>query len=214
MHPETLFYIYLIVLYLNFIIGIAKYKHLDFGSIMLVLLFLFGAINETICRILIKRHLGYEVPYHIYSIIELSLTSIYFGYSIMVLNIKRWIILSIAISILIGAGNLYFQHLDSINTNMLLIESFVIISMALYSFYKMLLNDWIINLFHYPHFWFWTAFLLLWSGSFFFWVFFDVLIKKESDFRIVAQYGQIALNLIVYLITGLTLFLIPKKKIE
>ncbi len=204
-----LWYLYLLILILNVLIGLVKLKFFDNATKILLLLLFIATVNESFCRLLMAFNLYYQPCYHIYSVLELTLTTVYFLYTIGIKSAYKYTRTIFFVCFCIGITNLYFQPLTIINTNVLVIECLVIIPMAHFAFYKMLLNDSIINIFQHPHFWFWSAFLLLWTSTFFFWAFLDHLMITK--YKVIVSYCQILMNLATYLITGLTLLYYPKQ---
>jgi hypothetical protein len=59
--------------------------------------------------------------------------------------------------------------LAELNTNFVVLESFLIIGMSLVAFYRLLISD-DIRIFALPRFWFSAIFLVFWSFTFFYWL--------------------------------------------
>lgn len=111
------------------------------------------------------------IIYHLYSIIQLFLISFYFN-SVSKRFRKNNLMLSVGIvGIVIGILNSLFIQTPwkYLNTNFLMLESFVIIAMSLFTFYELLASD-EVDIGRNPVFWFSALFLVFWSFTFFHWL--------------------------------------------
>jgi hypothetical protein len=171
---------------------------------------LFTAINETTVLIIVKVFNGVAAPiYHVYTIIALILISRYYLKTVRVFKYK---VSSYAVAVfwsLIGLLNLYFQPINILNSNTILIESIVVIFMSLHCLYLILINNEILDVLSYPHFWVWTGLLLIWCSTFFFWAFFDELIKSKAPYKDLLLSLQIIINILGY--TGISSSFFIKK---
>ncbi len=208
------YWVYLPVLFLGVLIGIFRFKMLDTGSRIILILLVLTTLNELSELFMVRKGIGKELLYHFFSIIEILLISIYF---FIVLSPKKYRLYCCGAIIFwptIGFLNMLVQPTTVINSNILIIESICIIAMSLYSLYKILLNDNIMNIIRYPHFWIWACLILYSSSTFFFWAFFDELIKKQTNYKQALLLLQVVVNIILYAGIGLTFLLLPKTKIE
>jgi hypothetical protein len=212
---EYTFIIYYIFLVLGLVIGISRYKELD-AAMRIVVLWLFAiAVGELITYLLLKteQHQIKYVVFHCSSILEIILISTYF---FTLLNLSQRLLLMLingSLWLVLGLLNILFlQPVTEINTNMLMLESFSIITMSLYFIYRMLKNDAVINIFHNPHFWLWVLWLILWSTTFFFWAFIRILYRNHwSHVQIVLNMHSV-INLVIYAGITAVLFFYPKKQ--
>jgi len=207
------FYIYLSILFSGSILGYAIYKYLDNKGKIINFLLSITFLSETLAIIMTKIHKRHTAVYHIYNIIEIIIISLYFMQAVEKANQRKYILWIIVFWSAIGFGNMLIQPITSLNSNMLIIECITIVPMALYSLYKILLDDKIMNVTAYPHFWIWTCFLLYQCSTYFFWAFFDILILK-SHYRNALIQAQIIVNILAYAGIGLSFFLYPKMKAE
>ena len=207
-----LFVFYLIVLWIAALIGMIKFALFSHKTKIISILITITAFEESI-NLVIGLKNGIQAPvYHVFSIIEIFLTTIYFLSTIKIRNYKSYSVAAAITWLAIGITNMYFQPICVINTNMLVIESIAIIFMSSYALYKILLNDEIVNILKYPHFWIWAMFLIYWSSSFFFWGFFKLLNQKQMKVLGVISYEfHEAINIIVYACIGLIFLVYPKK---
>ena len=66
-------------------------------------------------------------------------------------------------------NTILLQPITELNTNFIVLESFLAIGMSLFAFYKLLASD-IIDVHLNPRFWFSSIFLVFWSFTFFYWL--------------------------------------------
>src|SRR5690606_13108066 len=145
---------------------------------------------------------------------ELALTAYFFLYSTTI-RARTWLLIVIALaSIVLGIGNLLlFQPIMTYNTNMLMIECILTIGMALYALFDMMKKDEIIDILNHPHFRIWTALLILWTGTFFFWAFLSYLKNNNKQVYILLSVVQASLNILVYAFMGYTFYKIKDSKL-
>lgn len=211
MSTKLLFNIYLVILALTVVQGFFRFRRLDEASKILVILLAVTTLSEFICLVRIENNLGKAPVYHIYSVIEIILTTAYFLKTIKSYHFFRLMLISIVVWTLLGILNAVFlQPLNKFNSNYLLLESISIIAMSLYTLYKMLLNDTMYNVLKFPHFWTWSLQLILWSGSFFFWGYYEVLTQRGWAYLPAAANMQAIINILVYFGIGLTFLFYPK----
>ncbi|GAA4460538.1 hypothetical protein GCM10023093_03360 [Nemorincola caseinilytica] len=148
--------------------------------------------------------------YHVYNLVELIIITMYFMYTV---GVRKRLLLIVLCLIYLGVeifNTIYFQPLSAVNTNVITFECFMVIPMALYSLYRILINDNISKIQNYVHFWFWTFFLVYFSSSFFFWQFIIYFYRHDKLFYTISIYGHIIVNLAVYTGVLLTYLRYPK----
>lgn len=211
---EYLFIPYCLFLVTGIAVGLARYKQFDKAMRILVLWLLMIVIAELSTYFLIKSGKNNIKPivFHLSSVIEIILISAFFlrllkpphYASLMFANILFWPIVG-------GLNIIFLQPITQLNTNMLMLESFSIISMSLYFIYQMLKNDLVENIFQQPHFWISVLWLILWGSTFFFWAFIRILYKNNWTHVGTVMNLHAATNLIVYAGITSVLFFYPKK---
>lgn len=152
--------------------------------------------------------------YLIYGFIEIALISLYFNYSIKVFrkyNIGFYIA---AVVIFMGILNtLFIQPLKTLNTNYIFLESLIVVSMALFSIYRLIIEDKSnLKLNKEVHFWFPCIFILEWCGNFLSWGLYDYFQKEMKDSAYILNYSLYVVNIIVYISFAAVLFFYPKMK--
>lgn len=151
--------------------------------------------------------------YNIYGLVEFAVLAYYFIDTTD--SLKGSIIARVLIVMGVVAGILNMLYLQSpfkFCSNFLLIEGFLVLSLCLYSFYRMLLGDNSIKLFYSPDFWFKTIFFIYWSVTYLTWPLYNLLDSRHVDLSIVNN-GLLVLAMLVYLVIGLV-FLFYKRMIS
>lgn len=213
----TLIFIYYTIILFVAITAIVKYKQLDKALRSIAILLMLTVLSESLSYIALalEEHVFRNGVYHIFSIIQLILVSMFFIYTIGLKHSKRYIILASAISITMGTLNMFFlQTIARLNSYMLMFESFAIISMTLYYIYLRIKKDMVINMFKQAHFIISLLLLLLWSGSFFFWAFISVLYDEGWAYTTTVTNVHLIINILVYLGIGLTILYTNRQKLN
>lgn len=211
---NTLFCLCLLSILLATLVGVIRYKQYSIAMKIIVYGLIVTSISETAGFIVVNAHryaLRYTF-YHFYDIIESVLTTSYFIYVLKPNNQERLMKFNVIFWPVIGVSNIiFFQPLGTMNTNMLMVESLMFISLSLFLIYETIRQNKVDNIFKYPHFWMAVLILLLWCSSFFFWAFVHSLYVDKWKYRIVAMYLQSIIEAIVYLGTAATLYLYNRK---
>lgn len=206
---NNLFYVYYISIVIAFIAGIIRYKDLDTAMRIIVILLLVTAINECCAYVAViqKKYAERYMTYHIYNIMQAFLFSAYFIYAIKPNHYRKLIILSAILCPLTGVLNIIFlQAIDTLNSNMLMVESCCFITISLYFIYHILKAEQVENIFRYPHFQIAVLCLVEWSSTIFFWAFINVLSQNHWRYMKVVASLQLIIETIVYLGIAATLY--------
>lgn len=185
---------------------------MDKASKYLALFIVLTTIVEISALIIKLNNSHNTLLYNIFSVIQLSLVTLFFQSAIKVFqrNNIGWIVICVSfITWIINA--IFFQDITKIlNTYFLFYESLCIVGMSLFFFYDSLLND-----SHYsvltPYYIFTSLLLLFWSVTFLYWILFLNLYsiipqEKNSWLNIFLR----TISLITYLGFGLV-FLFYKR---
>lgn len=163
--------VYIAILCIASLVGLSRYNSLDKATRLLVWYICFTFITETAGTILsvIYKHNNVFL-YHFYSALQFSLISFYFNFSDerSTINKAGWIV-GIAGVLACILNSAFLQPLSELNTYFIVLESFLIIGMALIAFYRLLISD-ELAIFSQPRFWFSAIFLVFWSFTFFYWL--------------------------------------------
>jgi hypothetical protein len=204
--------VYYFSIILAAVIGILRYNSSDRGLRILTILFIVTVISELLCYIsLINGH--YEARYslfHLYSILQGSLLSGYFLQVTKPYHHVKYIIAIVLFWPLTGVLNImYLQPLDALNSNMLLTESLVFITLSLLFIYKSLKVD---GLTISSHFIIALIMLVFWSSTLLFWATIKILYRNHWKYTDQIMYAQAIVNIIAYLSIAVTIFYHTKKK--
>ncbi len=198
------------------LLGCYKYSYLDAPMRIVLLLLFFSSIVETFAlKVNETNHSKLkDILYHVCPVIELVIITTFFLVLHQPDNYKVKMICFNTFWLTIGLLNtIWLQPVSMLNTNMLMIECFSIITMCLYSIYDMLKNGRIGNITNAPFFWISVFWLLEWSSNFFFWAFVKILYNRHWAYMGLAMNLHIVTNIIVYLALTLVFFKYPKKMI-
>lgn len=161
--------------------GLIRYKKLDRASRLIVWYIVLTFIMEALAMLAAIIYRNNLPIYHVYSPLQFLVLSIYFNISEDQKRIKPagWII-GIGGFILSICNSIYLQPLTELNTNFIVLESFLVIAMSLFAFYRLLSSDFMyVHLS--PRFWFSAIFLVFWSFTFFYWLVGVLIYKSMPD---------------------------------
>lgn len=211
---NALFLLCVISILLATSIGVFRYRQYSIGMKIIVWGLIVTSVSEIACFGAVNAHkyaLRYTF-YHFYDIVESILTTSYFIFAFKPVNKHRLVIINVISWPVVGVLNiLFFQPLGTMNTNMLMVESFMFIGLSLLLIYVTIKQNKVENIFKYPHFWMAVLFLILWCSSFFFWALVHSLYLDKWKYRIVVMYLQSIIEAIVYLGMATTLYLYNRK---
>lgn len=204
------FYTYFTVLAALFVLGAVRYKMLDKGSKLIFYLVCLSLLCESVTAITFDLPYFKMPTYHVYNVLQLMVITWYFLHTVHLRN-KVLYIFSCVLYVGIEIGNdILYQPLRKFNSNFIIFECLLIIPMALYALYKILVNDDIEKMNRYVHFWFWTFLLVFFSSSFFFWPFVVYFYKHSQLYYNISSYTHLIVNLIVYAGIFVTFLKYPK----
>ncbi|WP_123985167.1 hypothetical protein [Taibaiella soli] len=201
------------LLLLASVIGGYRYKQFDKPTKFFYFFICAACLTEIIGYISSMKWKGNMPIYSIYSLLEFGVLSLYFNFSIDSFKARN-IGIYIAIGgILLGILNIIFlQPLNSYNSYYLFFEAIGIITMCLFSFFRMLLREEGLVLYTYPHFWFAAVLAFFWSITFLNWGLYDYFYDHEKAKAWIVSISNISVNILTYAtITGI-FFLYPKMK--
>jgi hypothetical protein len=148
--------------------------------------------------------------YNVYGLVELCLIILYFSYSNNFFGNKKIAYGLLVFGLAVGIVNFaFFESFKKLNSVYIFFEGFVIIVLALVSFYRLLLSNEDLKLYKHPHFWFASVFLFFWSVTYLNWGLCPLL-KDMDTIRQVILFIWIV-NIVTYGSIGLIFQLYPKK---
>jgi len=210
-----------ILCYLSILIAtitaITYYKRLNNAFRIIALLLLLTSVSELVCFIAVcyERYVLRYTIYHFYSIIQAFLITSYFIYAIKPFYNRKLILVSAVCWVAVGSINIcFFQSLNELNSNMLMVESLVFITISLYFIYITLKNNMVQHIFRFPHFWMAVIWLVTWSTSISFWAFVKIIYRGQGDFIKIAITVQAIIEILSYLGIAATIYLFNKQMLK
>lgn len=199
---------YLMIICFSTLSGFYKRKELDKATTIIIAILSLTLCSEGLCAYLDYNHINKQIVFHVFSILELMLISFYFSASVLT-GSKRimYAIIGIVLPTLAILNACLLQPIHTLNSNIITLECFLGIAMALFAFYKFLIDDAIKKITHYIHFWIWVVYFIYFSGTFCFWSFIKFLYHTNAHyFEIASLYLHIA-NFTYYLSFGIIFLL-------
>lgn len=192
-------------------IGLIKYKCLDKGARIILLLIVVAAIAEQLASYFAYKIRNNYYVYGIYNPIQLVIISWYYNTTIDRFKINNaGIIIGLTGAVFGIINYLFIQSPKVMNSYFLLTECLIIIAYSLYFFYRLLLGDDDIKLFANPNFWFASLFLFYWTGTFLIWGMYDYLRFNVVGSSSLVHILLLIVSVITYIGFG-TVFLLYKK---
>jgi len=205
------FAIYYALLILIDLLSITIWHSLSRPEKFLAVLIWITSLDEGLVFLLQQQHKLTAIIYHIYSPIELFFLSLYFQESVPALKRLR---ISIGIAVIaIGWAVInaqFFQPLNTVNTNFLLLESAMVIIFCLAALRQILLED-VRPAYKFRLFWLACLLLIYWSVTFTGWGLFTLLAHQQSVVHQLFFQVLSSINLVLY--TGIVLVFINHKKL-
>jgi hypothetical protein len=192
--------------------GIKNRNRLNSAGKLILILIAFLLVSELLAEVLGRNRKNNMVVYHIACPIELLLVCSYFR-RIIIRDVakKATVWLGLVGVVLSMTNTILLQPLDTINSNFLLFESCVIIGLSIFAFYEMMVRE-DYDTYQKVHFWFTSILIFLWSGVFFYWGIYTILIANLRAHFFNLTYLFWVVNLFAY--TGFAvIFLLYKKLI-
>ena len=211
MSSSLILTLYFVILSTATISGLARWKKLDKGSRIIVLLLCCTIIFESTSLLFIRAFNNNRPILHIFSPIELLIICIYFNETIELLKKYRlgWWFGFLGLSVGL-ATSIFLQSIWNVNSIFLIFEAFAIILLCIFSFYQLLLKrlDIIGNI----RFWVSSLLLFYWSSVFLYWGFNSYFESNLQQYSDLAYYGLGFVNMIMYL--GFALIFFNYKKMN
>ncbi|HYD22715.1 MAG TPA: hypothetical protein VEB40_14635 [Flavipsychrobacter sp.] len=213
MIPDSLFFIYLGVIFLAILGGAYKLRSKDTASKILVALLCLTLASELIAHWAAIKYRNNMFVYHIFSPIQLIVLGVYFDKVVGRLHKKR-IATTIGIVAAIAAvvNTAFFQSLKTLNSNFLLLEGLIIMALALYAF-QLILSDDKINIYRYGHFWMIVILIFFWSVTYTTWALHSVLKVKKLFVMPLVTHLLWTVNVITYSAIGFVLLYFSGKRL-
>ncbi|MCD6064862.1 MAG: hypothetical protein K0R82_2773 [Flavipsychrobacter sp.] len=201
---------YLGVILFAFIVGVFRFSRLQNGAKMIVVLLGCTLLSEYVADLLSVKYRNNMVVYHVYAPLHLFLVAVYFNQSIPSFRRRHvgWYI-GAAGFIVALINSMFLQSTSELNSYYLLFAGFVIISMSLYAFYKILEND-NTGTWNNPHFWISFILLFFWSITYLNWSVYQMLSKSVLEYMALVGFALPIISAITYFGFGLVFLFYPK----
>lgn len=193
------------------ILSLVHFRHFDTPIKLISYYVIICTVVELIAHYCAIKYSNNLIVYNIFSPIQLTLISLFYGYTLINIRKSTIIVISLANFLLAAINASFLQSpIHTLNTNFLLFESFIIISLSLYFLYHYLAASQRVSKALTPHFIVSCLLLVFWSFTFFHWLSrmaMPNVIDKHIEWL---KYLLWAISLITYLGFGLV-FLFYKR---
>lgn len=205
--------IYLLAVAFATAAGIYNRKRLDKAARVIVAL-LGCTLASEVSSILNAHATGNNMPlYHAFAVVQFIFIIAYFLHLHNAFTPGRLLLAAALATGLAGLNIIYFQPINDINSNFLMLESIVIVILSIVSLYRIIDNEGIERPSQNIHFRIWLFFLILWAATFFWWGLYKY-IKQNREIHQIANDIRVLLNVIVYAGIGFALLKLPKHELN
>lgn len=189
-----------------------RFKVLDSATKYVCAWLWLGVLTEIIGQFSIWKYQSNLVIYSISAMLELLIICLYFNQSVARLKAKNRGVVIAIIGLILGILNaLFLQPLNSINSNFLFLECLIIVSLALYAIFRMLIiQD--IKLRKERHFWFASTFLFYQCCSIWYWGSYVTITTNYKDGAVYLTIANLLVNIIVYTSFAILFIKYPKTR--
>ncbi len=202
---------YNLVLLLVSVFAVFHFRKMDLASRIICVLIWIASITEVLAWYSAK-HFHNNLPvYNIFSYFELAFISLYFNYSIDTFKKRNLGYYIAGIGTVLGILNMiFFQPITTLNSNFIFVECLCIVSMSLYSFYRLLLVSNNLYLQNNTHFWVPCVLIFYWCTTLFSWGMYDFFAGLLQEKTAILNICLLMVNIITYLAYA-TIFFLPTK---
>lgn len=203
----------LTVLIISVVTGLMRFKKLDLPSRFFLAFNIASCICELAAYYVFGKGVDVDSIYQIYSLVEFTLISLYFNYSIDVFKSRNIGYYIAGIGILAGIANMiWLQPIKTDNSNFINFEGLFIISMCLFSFVRMMLRDDDCPITATAHFWFTSILAFFWSVTFAVWGVREYFTHNSKETLMGISIFILFVATLSSLFTALTYFRYPRFK--
>jgi hypothetical protein len=208
---DNQYYVYLLLLFLISIAGVARYKKLSPAFKTLTTLIIATFISETIKKIIGKIFHNSMPVAHLWAIMEYAFFSFVYYRLLEDRLVKKAIIASVFFMLLLEIVNFsFFETLLQFPSLILNVSQFIYVLYSLLLFRQMLLNPAEESLFKQSVFWFNLDMLLYCTAMFLDFALTDYFIKNNLDATILI-YFSIVVNMLFYAVIGVSILIDNRK---
>ncbi|MES2108901.1 MAG: hypothetical protein V4577_09155 [Bacteroidota bacterium] len=208
---DKIYLMYLLVLLLATIPGLARYKKLSKAFRILTILILCTLISEATKKVYGKIYHNNMPQAHAWAVIEFSLFSLTYYFLVIDARIKRLILFIIGGMVVLEIANvIFFEKLTQFPSLILEASHIVYVIYAVTLFRQMLLSPTEQSLFKQSLFWFNINMLFYATTMFLNYALLSYFIENKLDI-VPLVYFALVINLIFYIVIGISLLMDNKK---
>ncbi len=210
---ENLTWAAFIFLFAPLVISIFRFKFFNFSQKRLLLLILVTVLVEVISRVLWDKRMNNLSVYHFYTIIEFLLIVNIYRKELSILFSKLFFtIMGILFTVFAIVNTLFFQDLNTFNSNATTVLGLLVIFFALSYFYALLKEVKYSALENNPMFWVNSGFLIYFSSNLILFFINNNLFKGGSNEAGYLIWGLHAIvNIVLTIFYIIALWVNPKK---
>ena len=172
-------YVYHLILMLTALCCLWRYRSLPVALKIIGILILITIIDEALATYFAYKYHNNLAVYSLFNLVQSFIIGLYFNYSIEVFRKRHIGYVVGVVSFLVGIANiLLLQPLNHSNSYFLFFEGIVTISMALFSFARLMLENRKEQLTNNPHFWIAALLTFFWVITFFDWGLYELFVVK------------------------------------
>jgi hypothetical protein len=192
-------HVYHFILVLTALCCLWRYRSLPVALKIIGILILITIIDEALATYFAYKYHNNLAVYSIFNLVQSFMIAVYFNYSIDVFR-KRHIGYIVGIlSITVGIANiLLLQPLNHSNSYFLFFEGIVTISMSLFSFARLMLENKKEQLTQNPNFWIAALLTFFWVITFFDWGLYELVITMYPTKAMVLSVLMELSSIIIY----------------
>ncbi len=206
-------YVYLFLLLVAAIVSVVRFTVVDQAAKVFCILMVCTCVSEILALYVSYVFRNNLAVFAVFDIIQMVLTCLYFNYSIDIFYKWNLGIHFGAVSVILGILNiLYLQPINTFNTYFLIYESYTIIAMSLFSFFRLLLMHEQLKIKYYIHFWIPVCLVFLWSATLSSRVLNDYFMKRQVSYLWIMELIVLSINILVYSSIGFLYYYYPKMK--
>ena len=198
--------IYLIsflIVFIPFVIGLVLFKY--FSTVLRIFFFFvaYGVLSESLAAFTVKI-IGVDsnVPlFHFYGLITFLIIGIFYRYLLDGFVKQKWIdVIIVLYTLYYVINSLFLQSIYEYPGVARAIGTFIIISLTILYFAKVMQEARIKNLFAVPEIWISTALLIYYAYNLFFFILFNLLIDFSMEFAKSVTFYRVGVNVLVYIL--------------
>ncbi|MHA7056738.1 hypothetical protein ACWGOQ_0005925 [Aquimarina sp. M1] len=201
-----------ILLFLPLLVSVFRFKYLNSSQRKLFILVLCIVLVETTTRLLWYKKINNLPVYHFYAIIEfLLIINIYRTVLSKIYSKLFFSIISVAFTVFAVINMLFFQNLNTFNSNVTTLLGILVIFLALSYFYTLLKEIEYSALERNPMFWINSGFLIYFSSNLILFFINNNMFKGSTEASYLVWGLHAIVNMVLTIFYTIALWVNPKK---